>query len=432
MSRWQMVQIGQFGKIFDGPHATPKTTDTGPIFLGISSLNAGRLDLTNIRHLSEKDFITWTKRVQPEAGDIVFSYETKIGEAAIIPEGLRCCLGRRMGLVRLNRAKCNPRYFLYQYLSPQFQQFLASRTVYGATVNRLLLKDFPSFEFPLPPLSEQCEIAAILGALDDKIELNRKTATTLEEMARALYRSWFVDFDPVHAKVEGRAPAHMDAETAALFPDTFGEDGLPEGWKSAHFLEFIELVGGGTPKTSETTYWNGDIPWYSVVDAPQNGEVFVHTTEKNITEKGLANSAVTLIRKGATIISARGTVGKLAMVGRPMTFNQSCYGLLGRNQNLDAFVYFATSRAVELLQAMSHGSVFSTITRKTFEGLTLTACPDNVAQAFEHFSGQFLERIHLLGLENQTLAALRDTLLPRLMSGELRVSAAREMIEEVA
>ena len=355
-----------------------------------------------------------------------------LGYSAIVPNSRFTMLhNQRLGRVYLKSEKTTLNFINWVLRSPTYRnEILANYT--GSTVKHTSPSKILAYEFSLPPLSEQREIAAILGALDDKIELNRKTATTLEEMARTLYRSWFVDFDPVHAKVEGRAPAHMDAETAALFPDTFGEDGLPEGWKSAHFLEFIELVGGGTPKTSETTYWNGDIPWYSVVDAPQNGEVFVHTTEKNITEKGLANSAVTLIRKGATIISARGTVGKLAMVGRPMTFNQSCYGLLGRNQNLDAFVYFATSRAVELLQAMSHGSVFSTITRKTFEGLTLTACPDNVAQAFEHFSGQFLERIHLLGLENQTLAALRDTLLPRLMSGELRVSAAREMIEEVA
>lgn len=432
MNGWRKVQITDIGQVFDGPHATPKTVDEGPVFLGIPSLNSGRLDLTDTRHVTEEDFFKWTKRVTPAAGDIVFSYETKIGEAALIPDGLRCCLGRRMGLVRLDPTKCDPRYFLYQYISPDYQRFLASRTVHGATVDRLLLKDFPFFEFPLPPLPEQREIASILGALDDKIDLNRRMAATLEEMARALYRSWFVDFDPVKAKAEGLAPAFMDEATAALFPDRFRDDGLPEEWGTISFVDVIDIISGGTPKTSEPSYWGGEIPWYSVVDAPGPGQIFVIDTEKTITEQGLKNSPARLVPRGTTIISARGTVGKLAMTSRQMTFNQSCYGLRSRRNRGDAFCYFATERAVGDLQSRSHGSVFSTITRQTFESVDVVDCSNAVLEAFAERVDGYLARICALVEQNRTLSALRDSLLPKLMSGELRVGEARDQIEEVA
>lgn len=284
----------------------------------------------------------------------------------------------------------------------------------------------------LPSITEQDEVLSVLGALDDKIELNRKTAATLEEMARALYRSWFGDFDPVRARAEGRAPAHMDPATAALFPDSFGEDGLPGGWTLQPFTDQIEILSGGTPKTSEPSFWDGDIPWYSVVDAPATGQVFVHSTEKTITTEGLNDSPARIVPRGTTILSARGTVGKLAMAPCDMTFNQSCYGLRGRHRPLVAFTYFSALWVVDQLRSMAHGSVFATITRQTFDGLELPAATPEIMEAFESEAAALLNRIDSLGQENRTLAALRDTLLPRLMSGELRISAAREMLEEVA
>lgn len=244
MGEWQVTRIGEVAKIFDGPHATPRTVDHGPIYLGIDSLAGGRLELNDPRHVTEEDYRMWTRRVTPRAGDVVFSYETRIGEAAIIPKGLRCCLGRRMGLVRADPAKLDPRFFLYQYLSPKFQEFLRSRTVHGSTVDRILLTEFPDFEVYLPALAEQRVIASILGALDDKIELNRRMKETLEALARAIFKSWFVDFDPVHAKAEGRKPFGMDDATATLFPSclTNSELGaIPNGWEVASLPELIDV-----------------------------------------------------------------------------------------------------------------------------------------------------------------------------------------------
>ena len=199
--KWQEAALGELVEIYDGPHATPKKTDAGPIFLGISNLASGRLDLDKTEHLSEEDYMRWTHRVTPRPDDVVFSYETRLGEAALIPTDLRCCLGRRMGLLRPKGGRVDARFLLYAFLGTRFQETLRSRTIHGSTVDRIPLTEMGSFPIEVPrDIDEQRAIAHILGTLDDKIELNRRMNETLEEMARALFKSWFIDFDPVHAK----------------------------------------------------------------------------------------------------------------------------------------------------------------------------------------------------------------------------------------
>jgi type I restriction enzyme S subunit len=284
----------------------------------------------------------------------------------------------------------------------------------------------------LPPLPEQRAIARILGSLDDKIEANRRMNETLEALARTLFKSWFVDFDPVRAKAEGREPAGMDAETAGLFPDGFEEkEGrrVPRGWRIGCFDETIELIGGGTPKTSEPEYWNGDILWFSIVDTPENSDVFVIDTEKKITKRGLEESSTRLLLKGTTIITARGTVGKCALVGNPMTMNQSCYGVRAKDQRGNYFNYFALRNLVSELQRSTHGSVFDTITGETFKSVQTVIVPVELTRIFDKKISSFMERILSSLQESETLVLLRNALLPKLLSGEIRLNDS-EMLKE--
>jgi type I restriction enzyme S subunit len=205
IDEWKTMTIGEICQaIYDGPHATPHKTETGPIFLGISNLRDGRIDLSGVEHLSEKDFIKWTRRVTPQADDIVFSYETRLGEAALVPDGLKFCLGRRMALMRLDKNKVDPRFLLYAYLAPEFQQTIKSRTVFGSTVDRIPLIEFSSFPITIPPLPTQHAIASVLASLDDKIELNRRMNATLEALAAALFKHWFVDNPEAEGWEEGK------------------------------------------------------------------------------------------------------------------------------------------------------------------------------------------------------------------------------------
>ena len=291
----------------------------------------------------------------------------------------------------------------------------------------LSLRDQLSLTISLPPLPEQRAIAGVLGALDDKIALNRRMNATLEAMARALFRDWFVDFGPTRAKEAGQPP-YLAAALWSLFPARLDKSGIPEGWKEKPLVEFFEIIGGGTPKTSNAEFWDGDIPWFSVKDTPPAGSVFVVDTEKAITPAGLEGSSAHLVPKGTTIISARGTVGNLAIAGREITFNQSCYGLRGRGSVGDFTTYLVAQNMVRHLQAMAHGSVFSTITRKTFESVSLVMPDAKVLGEFESRLEPMFCKILANINESRTLTGLRDLLLPRLMSGEVRVRDAETEI----
>jgi type I restriction enzyme S subunit len=194
-SKWSSPQICEIGEVFDGPHATPKTVDSGPLFLGVSSLVNGRIELAKTRHVTEEDFAKWTRRVAPSAGDVVFSYETRLGQVGIIPDGMRCCLGRRMGLVRLDPSKVLPEYFAACFISSSFQEFLRNKTVKGATVDRISIKEFPSFEFPLPPLDKQRVIVGAVKEIraehDSLTEVIETKVTDLADLRQSLLQKAF-------------------------------------------------------------------------------------------------------------------------------------------------------------------------------------------------------------------------------------------------
>jgi len=325
--------------------------------------------------------------------------------------------------------------------------------------------DIEKLQINLPPLSEQKAIARILSSLDDKIELNRQMNQTLEQMAQAMFKSWFVDFDPVfdnalsaeqagiannkaipeelQAKAEKRksitnlpdgkaGKKTLPKDIQELFPDEFElteEMGwIPKGWVNKPLSDLITLIGGGTPKTSIKEYWDGNIPWFSVVDAPNDSDVFVLETEKKITQLGIDKSSTKLLRSGTTIITARGTVGKCAFVGKPMTMNQSCYGIVGNNNISDTFIYYAIRESVANLQQKGHGSVFNTITRDTFKTILIPFSNEDITQKFDDIVSEYFDKIkeNLIAINN--LTQLRDTLLPKLISGELRVP--EELIEK--
>ncbi len=246
----------------------------------------------------------------------------------------------------------------------------------------------------IPPLPEQQAIAHILGSLDDKIELNRQMNETLEGITRALFKSWFVDFDPVRAKMEGRVPYGMDAETAALFPDGFEDSALgaiPRGWKVTTLASEIEILSGGTPKTSVDEYWGGSIPWVSVADTVPGP--YIINTDKTITEAAIKNSATKILPKETIIITARGTVGNCALLSVPMAINQSCYGLRGKAPIGQLFLFHQVLNQINNLKTSAHGSVFDTITRSTFDNI-LVVCPEiGVLERFELMARSLFDHI---------------------------------------
>lgn len=409
-----MTTIGEISEIYDGPHQTPEKIENGPYFLSISSLENGRLNLSKSAFLSESDFQKWTKRVTPQKGDILFSYETRLGEAALMPEGVQACLGRRMGLLRPKKNKVISQYLLYAYLSPQFQQTIISNTIKGATVERIALNELSDFNIRIPDLESQQNIAAVLSALDSKIEINNRINTELEAMAKTLYDYWFVQFDFPN---EDGKPYKTSGGKMVWNAELKRE--IPEGWDAGTVLDIAELLGGGTPQTKEPLYWNGTIPFFTPKDTENS--FFVISTKENITELGLKNCSSKLYPKGTIFITARGTVGNVNIASKDMAMNQSCYAIKAKQNINSFFLHQCVNDFVKYLKARANGSVFDAIVSNDFKQTKIVIPPLKFIKDFGLISENIYEKILNNRLENQTLTNLRDWLLPLLMNGQVQV-----------
>ena len=442
MGEWNKMTLKDAEVILiDCVHKTPAAVPLGRPYVGIPQMKDGRIEYDTARKITEIDYNEWRKKARPQLHDVVLSRRTNPGVTAIVTEDKTdFALGQNLVLLPSIGATVYPPFLKWLTRTPEWWGEIERYNNVGAVFDSLKCRDVPNFELSIPDVESQKVIANVLSALDDKIELNRRTNETLEAMAQAIFRDWFVDFGPVRRRMQGETDptailggliyaSAKATDLAALFPDTIGNNGLPEGWSEQSFSHFVGIVGGGTPKTSIEEYWGGRIPWYSVVDTPSGSDVFVFETQKTITPSGEQNSSARLVPPGTTIISARGTVGNLAMAALEMTFNQSCYGLLPSNGTGPTYVYLATQHVVHRLQQMAHGSVFSTITRQTFDNAHLPAPPHQLFEAFEAIVAPLFAKIKSNVHENQTLAETRDYLLPKLMAGEVGV---RNIEAEVA
>lgn len=450
-SEWQSLTVDQIKaggdrSIAIGPFGSRMKADTY-VLSGVPVIRGNNISDTK---LFSGDFVFVPEKTADELracnvfpGDLVFPHRGAIGQVGIVPESdyPRFMLSTSLMKLTCRSDLVDPLFIFYFFRSALGRNALLEHaSTVGTPGIGQPLTSLRSIRVPVPPLAEQHAIAHILGTLDDKIELNRRANETLEGMARALFKAWFIDFEPVRAKLESRwqrgqslpgLPAHL----YDLFPDRLVESELgeiPEGWEMRSLGQILAIIGGGTPKTSNPKFWGGGIPWFSVVDTPKAADVFVIETESSITQQGLDGSSARLIPKGATIISARGTVGNLAIAGRTMTFNQSCYGLRGADGAGDYFVYLVALQMVDQLKAMAHGSVFSTITRQTFDAIKRPIPPSAALQQFESSVTPWFEAILTNVQESRSLAQLRDTLLPKLISGELRVLDAERIVGAVS
>jgi len=414
--------------VVDNRGKTCPTAETGIPLIATNCVKNAALYPTfeKVRFVSDDTYRTWF-RGHPKAGDILFVNKGSPGDVCLVPDPVPFCIAQDMVAIRANPDVIYPPYLFAALRSDAVQSDIRNMHV-GTMIPHFKKGDFDKLFIPLPDEGSQIFIGDLYMELSQKIELNRRMNQTLEAMARALFRNWFVDFGPTRAKMAGEAP-YLSPDLWSLFPDSLDDAGKPEGWEVKPLTAFFAIIGGGTPKTSNPAFWGGSIPWLSVTDTPAQGSVFVTATDKTITDAGLAGSSARLIPKGTTIISARGTVGNLAVAGCEMTFNQSCYGLSGTRPVGDCVTYLIAQNMVSQLQAMAHGSVFSTITRQTFDALSLPMPSPRVLSAFEDAVSLLFEMILANVNESRTLAQTRDLLLPRLMSGELRVAEADQLVE---
>ena len=423
-SEWREVAIGELAEIFDGPHATPTKTNDGPIFLGISNLAQGRVDLTIAEHLSEEDYVRWTKRVEPEAGDVVFSYETRLGEAASIPSGLRCCLGRRMGLLRAHPSKVHKRFLLYAFLGPQFQETLRSRTIHGSTVDRIPLIDMARFPIEVPTsIDEQRAIAHILGTLDDKIELNRRMNETLEAMARTIFKSWFVDFDPVRAKAEGRDPG-LPKHIANLFPDRFEGSELgenPAGWEIRSLYDCAEYINGSAFRNEHFSLDRSGLPVIKITELKDGVTEQTKFTDATLdTKYRIASGDILFSWSGSPDTS----IDTFIWVGTNGWLNQHIFKISFKRPEDKYFVYYLLRHLKpEFIEIARNKQTtgLGHVTAQDLKRLHTVFPSDGALREFNLQAEPLFQKVYGNHWESRQLTALRDVLLPKLVSGDLRV-----------
>lgn len=360
-----------------------------------------------------------------------------LGIPARIPDDGRTYLhNQRLGKVVVERPDCVDEDFLYWvFLWSEFNQELFA-TSSGTKIVHTAPSRIEAFRFDLPPLPEQRAIARILGALDDKIELNRQMNVTLEGMARALFKSWFVDFDPVTAKAAGRQPFGMSPDLAALFPDRFTDSPLgpiPEGWHVSTIGEAVRVVGGSTPSTNEPRYWEGGtIHWCTPRDLSRLVDPVVLDTERKITEAGLGRISSGLLPKGTVLLSSRAPIGYLAIAEVPLAVNQGFIAMICDKQLPNQYVLRWAEENMDEILSRAGGTTFAEISKRSFRPIPVLIPARPVLDAFVVRTDEWHEQVAENLRESTVIAQTRDALLPQLLSGEIRLRQAEKLVEEVA
>jgi type I restriction enzyme S subunit len=319
--------------------------------------------------------------------------------------------------------------YLFAALRSDLVQNAISNMHVGTLIPHFKKGDFDKLFIPLPERQTQHFIGDLYLLISQKVDLNRRMNETLEAMARAIFKDWFVDFGPTRAKMKGLAP-YLAPEIWALFPERLDGEGKPEGWRVDPLLMHARLLSGGTPKTDVGDYWNGPVLWARAKDVSRCDEVFLTRTERTITERGLSESATQIVPINATVVVARGaTTGRFCMFGAAMAMNQTCYALTSKRP---FWLNCAFGTLVQSLVHAAHGSVFDTITMKTIEGAKVVVATDDVMEHFETLVAPSFASMRSHIEESLTLGETRDALLHKLMSGEIRIRDAEKVVEAVA
>ncbi len=279
----------------------------------------------------------------------------------------------------------------------------------------------------IPPLELQEKIAATLNALDDRITLLRETNTTLEAIAQAIFKSWFVDFDPVRAKQEGRAPEGMDDATAALFPDSFEESALglvPRGWRVRGIDETCELGRGSSPRPIQK-FMGGNVPWIKIADASASDGMFVFETKEMILQEGVRNSVE--VRPGDLIMSNSASCGITVFVELDGCIHDGWLYFKNYQHISKYFLFFWLRKIADHLVHIADGSVQKNLNIALVSSQKIVCPSSDVVRNFDKLAGPLLDRVRENCVQAQTLATLRDTLLPRLISGQLRLPDSSDL-----
>ena len=375
--------------VVDCPHSTPTWTAEGKIVVRNNNIKNGRIDFSSPSYTDDEHFQQRIKRATPQGGDIIITREAPIGEVGMIPDGIVCCLGQRMVLLRVNPDICDNYYLLYSLQSRYVQHQISWSDGTGTTVSNLRIPHLEQLKIPYLPLSKQRQVSSVLRCLEEKIKHNRVINDNLYEMVNAYYTSLFKESD-------------CEMTTVGNYAE--------------------RIYSGGTPMTSNAAYWNGTFGWFS---SGETRNRFVISTEKTITQAGIDNSSTKLATKYDIVMASAGqgfTRGQTSMLLIDTYVNQSVI-VIKSEKNILPYLFWNLANRYDELRAISDSSsIRGSLTTKMIAAFEIPLANEQSLQAFADFAWSVIPQIENNLLENERLTALRDSLLPKLMSGEIDVT----------
>lgn len=399
----QLVEIGSLGKVVTGdtpPKKNPEYYGSAYPFIKPTDMQVGqRYTYAYEECYSEAAYEKYRKKLIPQGATAVVTIGS-IGQKLTLTH-TACFVNQAVNAVIPNKEEFNS-FYVYYLLKHNLNLVKSADTGASSGRENVSKSNFSKIQVLVTlDIKEQESIANILDGYDSLIENNQRRIVLLEESVRLLYREWFVNL---------RFPGH-DSGSA--------NSELLSGWVSGYASDFIQVQSGGTPNTKNDRFWNGEIPFFTPKDCSRSSYVLV--TEKTLSEDGLASCSSRLFPKETIFITARGTVGKLALAQRPMAMNQSCYALVPKNGMNNLFLFLALEERIAHLKAMASGGVFDAIVGDTFKKLAFSCPPIKLTDDFGDVVRPIFDQIENLLRQNAALSGTRNDLLPKLMAGEIQV-----------
>ena len=413
----ERIVIKEICEVYDGPHATPKKTVDGPVYLGIDAItDDGKINAKEFAHLSEEDYIKWTKRVTPQYGDIVFSYEATLGRYALIPKDFYGCLGRRLAIIRNVSKDIDTLWLYYYFLSPEWKQFIQSKIIKGSTVNRISVEDFPTYTVPNISIKVQRKIANILSKIDEKIALNNNINDNLEQQLMLLYDYWFTQFD----FPDNDGNPYQTSDGKMVWNDTLKRN-IPENWKVQSIISncLSSIIKPGVEIFNTKTYLaTGDVKGTSI----STGTIVdCDGRESRANMQPSINSV--------WFAKMKNSIKHLYLNKEMQPIISSCIlstGFCGLQCNEISFEYIASyvsNAYFEIHKDMlAHGATQEAVNNDDLAGVHIIIPEDTVLRAYHEATQPIYAQISKNICENQELVKLRDWLLPMLMNGQTTIS----------
>ena len=404
MEEWtQYKLIDVLDTLIDYRGKTPKKTTSGVPLITAKIIKNGRIE-TPTEFISYDDYSSWMVRGFPKVGDVVLTTEAPLGEVAQL-DNENVALAQRVVTLRGKAGILDNTYLKYYLLSNVGQQRLKARET-GTTVTGIKQSELREVLVDCPPYDYQQKIASILKSLDDKIECNRRINENLEQQAQALFKSWFVDFEPFKNQPFVQSELGM----------------IPQGWRVGTLEEIGDVIGGSTPSKAKPEYYTEDgIAWLTPKDLSVSNAKFTDRGEIDITQEGYNSCSTKLMPKGTVLFSSRAPIGYITIAKNDICTNQGFKSVVPSYAGT-AFIYCYLKAATPNIENKATGSTFKEASGSLMKSLQLVIAPKDIMDSFEERMKPIFAEQECVEDESRRLAELRDTLLPRLMSGELKVN----------